>query len=456
MPNFAAMPTSKKQPDLAWQVSLLNDSADALAGRGQLEDANRVYEQILEIAPYHLRALDFVAARAYERGDTGLGLELLHRSLQANPNRPLTYQNLGLLHKARGEYDQALEALERALALRPAYPMALVHKGSILELLGRDREAVRAYLQAWKQAPGFQQARYSERTPAHVRELLFHTAEVISQARTELLDRALAELRAQHDGVALRRIEQFVDGYLGKTTPTSKHAMQRPSFLYFPELEPRAFFEREEFGWIMELESATAEIRGELLAVLQKPEELHPYVQVNAQDPAQWKELNNSPQWSSFHFYKGGERHAAHCAQCPITAGVIAKLPLPYTPSHSPEVFFSILKPGTHIPPHHGLGNYKIVVHLPLIVPGDCAIRVGNETRTWTEGHCLIFDDSFQHEAWNKSNESRSVLILEVWNPQLSIAEQHAVAAVLGVIRDFEREYGAAAPRADHEIHPSS
>lgn len=450
------MPTSKKQPNLAWQVSMLNDSAGALASRGQLEDASHVYEQILEIAPYHLHALDFLAARAYERGDTGLGLELLHRSLRASPNRPLAYQNLGLMHKARGEYDQALEALERTLELRPAYPMALVHKGSILELLGRDHEAVRAYLQAWKQAPGFQQARYSERTPAHVRELLSHSAYCISQARKELLDRALAELRTQHDRTALERVEQFADVYLGNIAPKYKHAMQRPAFLYFPELEPRAFFEREEFAWLEELESATAEIRHELRTVLQQPEELQPYVQVDAQDPAQWKELNNSPQWSSFHFYRAGERHDTHCAQYPITAGVIEKLPLVYTPGHSPEVFFSILKPGTHIPPHHGLGNYKIAVHLPLIVPGDCAIRVGNETRAWSEGRCLIFDDSFQHEAWNRSDESRAVLILEVWNPQLSAVEQHAVQVVLGVIRDFEYEYGAATPTPAHATNPLS
>ena len=450
------MPTSKKQPDLAWQVSLLSDSASALAGRGQLEDATRIYEQILEIAPYHVQALDFLASRAYERGDTGLGLGLLQRSLRASPDRPLAYQNLGLMHKARSEYDLALQALERALELRPVYPMAQVHKGSILELMGHDREAVRAYLQAWKQAPGFQQARFSERTPAHVRELLSHSADAISRAREELLSKALSALRASNEAAALTRIEQFADLYLGKSIPKYQHAMQRPSFLYFPDLEPHAFFEPQDFDWSAALETAASDIRGELLAVLQQPDKLDPYVQIEAQDPAQWKELNHSLQWSSFHIYKGGERNEAHCRQCPVTAAAVEKLPLVRTPGHSPEVFFSILKPNTHIPPHVGLANYKLAVHLPLIVPSDCAIRVGNETRTWTEGRCLIFDDSFQHEAWNKSDELRAVLILEVWNPQLSAAEQQAVAAVLGIIRDFEHEYGAAskltAARVDRDF----
>lgn len=430
-------------PDSARQLKMLSASAAELMRRGQLEDAEQVYQQILQLAPYHITALDFLAMRAFAKGDAGLSVELLERSVRAVPERPLSFQNLALAYKARGEYAAALAALERALELQPVFPMALIHKGSLLELLGQHRDAIRTYLQAWKQKPNFQQLRFSGQVPVHIRELLSHSADTISQARIELLDRALAELRAQNDHDALQRIEQFAALYLGTARPKYKHAMQRPAFLFFPELEAKAFFERTEFNWVAELEAATAGIREELLVLLQQqPQELQPYVQVNAQDPAQWKELNNSPQWSSFHFYKAGERLDSHCVQCPVTAGVIEKLPLVHTPSHTPEVFFSVLKPGTHIPPHHGLGNYKIAVHLPLVVPGDCAIRVGNETRTWSEGQCLIFDDSFQHEAWNKSSELRAVLILEIWNPQLSSVERQAVTAVLGVIQDFGAKYG--------------
>ncbi len=436
------MPTSSIPKDPAWQVKALSDSAAELVRRGQDGEAAQVYEQILEAAPYHEQALDFLATRAYERGDMNLSLELLERALRAKPERPVIYQNLGIVHKARGEYDLALEAMDRALALQPAYPMALLHKGTILESLGRHQQAIRAYLLAWTLAPRFQQLRLSQQTPAPMRELLSHSADVVNQARFELLDKAYAPIRARFDAAALLRAGEFAETYLGRIVPQYTHAMQRPAFLYFPGLQPQAFFERTDFDWVNELESATAGIREELLAVLQRPNELQPYVQVTAQDPAQWKELNYSSQWSSFHLYKGGERNASHCSQCPVTASVIEKLPLVRTPGHSPEVFFSILKPGTHIPPHHGLANYKIAVHLPLMVPADCAIRVGNETRAWSEGQCLVFDDSFQHEAWNKSGELRAVLILEVWNPQLSTAEQLAVAAVLSVIRDFEREYG--------------
>jgi len=57
--------------------------------------------------------------------------------------------------------------------------------------------------------------------------------------------------------------------------------------------------------------------------------------------------------------------------------------------------------------------------HLPLVVPDPdlCAIRVGNETVHWKEGELIIFDDSFDHEAWNKSNKDRIVLMFDIPNP---------------------------------------
>lgn len=433
--------TPNNLPDTAQQLKVLSASAEELAHRGQVEQAEQVYTHILEIAPYHTRSLDFLAMRAYERGNTDLSLELLDRSLDSNPDRPVAYQNIGLVHKLRGEYDLALEALGRAIQLQPTYPVALLHKGSILELLGRRREAVSVYLLAWTQAPEFQHVRYSEHVSRNMRELIARSADAIKGARTEILDRVFWQLNEQQDALESARVRQLYDIYIGNAEPEYAHAKQQPAFLYFPGLRPRAFYEREDFDWVPELELATHRIREELLAVLQHSDNLQPYVQLTATDLAQWKELNYSPDWSSFHLYKAGERIDSHSQRCPFTTATIEKLPLVSTPNQAPEVFFSILKPGTHIPPHYGLANYKLAVHLPLIIPGDCAIRVGDETRTWMEDQCLIFDDSFEHEAWNNSNELRAVLILEVWNPQLSLIERQLVEAILHAIQEFDREY---------------
>ncbi len=78
-------------------------------------------------------------------------------------------------------------------------------------------------------------------------------------------------------------------------------------------------------------------------------------------------------------------------------------------------------------------------VHLALIVPDDCSLRCGPETRGWSEGQCIIFDDSFEHEAWNRSDGLRAVLILETWNPHLSETEKTALTLLCNAISDWEQ-----------------
>lgn len=436
------MQDQKDTPAIARQVAILSESAAELARRGQREEAAKIYERICEVAPYHIGALEFLAMRAHNRGDTDLSLQLLERCLQVNSTRAITYMNMGIVYKVRGEHPLALQAFDKALELQPVYPQVLLNKGAVLEQLGRDPEAVRVYFRAFKQAPVLRLPGQIE-VPPKLQKLAFHADELIVQTTSKLLETALAPLRAAHGNEEFRRIDEFLELYTGKRQPQYLHVLQRPAFLYFPGLEPRTFFERSEFDWCAGLEAATADIQAELLDVLKDSEGLKPYVELAVPDAAQWTDLNHSLQWSSFHLYKNGDRVEENCRRCPATLEAIEKLPLTRTPGHSPEAFFSILKPGTHIPPHYGLANYKVAVHLPLVVPGHCAIRVGNEIRDWQEGQCLVFDDSFKHEAWNKSGEMRAVLILDVWNPQLSLAERAAVTAVLGVIQQLEREYGS-------------
>jgi aspartyl/asparaginyl beta-hydroxylase (cupin superfamily) len=87
-------------------------------------------------------------------------------------------------------------------------------------------------------------------------------------------------------------------------------------------------------------------------------------------------------------------------------------------------IYLSRMRGGTHIAAHRGPTNLRLRCHLGIEVPsGDCAIRVGDETRHWEEGSCLVFDDSFEHEAWNHTEQDRIVLIVDLWHPGLSGTE---------------------------------
>jgi aspartyl/asparaginyl beta-hydroxylase (cupin superfamily) len=98
---------------------------------------------------------------------------------------------------------------------------------------------------------------------------------------------------------------------------------------------------------------------------------------------------------------------------------------------------FSALQPGTRIPPHTGVANTRLVVHLPLIVPEGCGFRVGNETRHWREGQAWVFDDTIEHEAWNDSAEPRVIFICDVWNPRLSEFECQLIAEMMMAMDKF-------------------
>jgi aspartyl/asparaginyl beta-hydroxylase (cupin superfamily) len=95
------------------------------------------------------------------------------------------------------------------------------------------------------------------------------------------------------------------------------------------------------------------------------------------------------------------------------------------------------LTPGARIPPHTGVTNTRLIVHLGIAVPDRCSFRVGNDTREWRRGKAWVFDDTIEHEARNDSDRTRVVLIFDIWNPYLSAAERDLVCALLAAQREY-------------------
>jgi aspartyl/asparaginyl beta-hydroxylase (cupin superfamily) len=214
--------------------------------------------------------------------------------------------------------------------------------------------------------------------------------------------------------------------------------LQQPSSFYFPGLPQRQYYERGEFDWLPQVEAAVPAMRDELLAVLADVKDFAPYVEVTAERPSAANPLINDPSWGAFYFWRNGEIVTENAARCPATMAALEAVPMPTINQRSPIALWSLLKPGTHIQPHHGLLNTRLICHIPLIVPGGCALRVGNETREWREGEALIFDDSFEHEAWNRSDQTRVVLLFEIWRPEISPEERAALIAIFETINDYQ------------------
>jgi aspartyl/asparaginyl beta-hydroxylase (cupin superfamily) len=208
---------------------------------------------------------------------------------------------------------------------------------------------------------------------------------------------------------------------------------------YFPGLPQRPFYERDEFDWLPRLEAQVPAIRAELDAVLADGDDgFQPYVERAEGRPAPANPLLDDPSWSAFFLWKNGEPVAANAARCPVTMAALAATPRPMIANWSPMGLFSVLRPGTHIRPHHGVLNTRLICHLPLIVPPGCGIRVGAETREWCEGETLIFDDSFEHEAWNRGDATRVVLLFEVWRPEITADERAALTRIFELIDTYQ------------------
>ena len=240
----------------------------------------------------------------------------------------------------------------------------------------------------------------------------------------DAVEAALADDLAAASPRDRRRFTAASDAMLGRRAIYAN----RCEGMHYPFLPADEYFDREHFPWLTKLEKATPVIRKELEAILAAADPgLSPYVAMPKGTPeGKWSGLDRSLDWSSLHLWREGKRIDEACARAPKTAAV-ERMPLARIPGRAPAVFFSVLKAGAHIPPHTGVTNTRTIIHLPLIVPGDCEFRVGGETREWREGEAFAFDDTIEHEAWNRSDKDRAVLILDCWNPHLSEAERKMI-----------------------------
>lgn len=200
----------------------------------------------------------------------------------------------------------------------------------------------------------------------------------------------------------------------------------RPYMFFVPDFPAVPTFSRTQTAWTQPLEAAFDSIKTEFLTL--SGQTAAPYVDAKGFMGPEWNALKGQDSWSSVHLYKDGQP-TEDTARCPQTCAVMNQIPVVEHNGNPMEVFFSVLKPGTHIPPHFGLANSRLTVHLPLIIPNDCAIRVSNTVHEWVEGETFLFDDSYNHEAWNKSDQTRVVLIFEAWRPDMTPGEIAAVEA---------------------------
>jgi aspartyl/asparaginyl beta-hydroxylase (cupin superfamily) len=362
---------------------------------------------------------------------------MLERATAIDPGNSRLFLNLATVLRSLNDSEAELAALKSALTIDPYFSLARFQRASLFEKQGKSKLAASEYHAALASLqPGTQ-------LPAVFRGVIEHAQRLVKTNNEELervLNERVRSVREQHVGERLDRYDDCIAAFLGK----KRIYVQQPLYTHFPRLPAIEFFEREQFPWLPAVEQATAAIRTELARLLSDSlQDFVPYLSHSPDAPLnQWRELNQSKRWSALFLYRDGALVSSNSDRCPETMQVLEKALNVRIKARAPTAFFSRLEPHTRIPPHTGVTNTRLTVHIPLVIPNGCGFRVGSQIREWVPGQALIFDDTIEHEAWNDSDEPRVIMIFDIWNPLLTQAERELISAATAGIAEFYADEG--------------
>lgn len=239
------------------------------------------------------------------------------------------------------------------------------------------------------------------------------------------IDDTMEQLRDRYGSALLGRVEDFVQSMTGAKPVEPASALQRPVLYFFPGLTDRAWHDTMP-AWMTRLENAFPAIRGELDALRARNAEFTPYVHgTDVEYRSEKFHLGAlSKNWTVYDLLEPDAEET-----CPETTRLIGQL---FRPEFGEPVTaqFSALRPGARIAPHCGIANFFLTAHMGLLHSEGCHIRVGAETRGWTEGKGFVFDDSFEHEVWHEGGDVRIVLLVRFWHPDLTDEEIESIGSL--------------------------
>jgi aspartyl/asparaginyl beta-hydroxylase (cupin superfamily) len=364
-------------------------------------------------------AIELEADKAAARGDYPLAVRLLEQVAPVAA-RVEVWTKLSAMRRASGDAKGAMAALDQALSLDPLDFIALLMRATQLFAAGKVDHAGVAYGRALAQAP--------DPPPSSLTPVL-----AVARDRHRAWQEHQADVFRKAIGSALSDVPKL-ERFITNTVRLTKPDREGPTHYCYPGLPEIPFLDCTRFPWLSQLEAATDAIQAEFEAVVaEKAAHLVPYIQYPDGVPIdQWRALNHNRDWTAIHLIDRGQVVEANARHCPLTLSLLCAIPQPQVAGAGPNAMFSLLAPGTHIPPHTGITNTRLVCHLPLIVPDGCWFRVGTDRRDWQQGQAWVFDDTIEHEAMNPSAALRVILIVDVWHPDLNEAERAGVAAVIG------------------------
>lgn len=423
-------------------VDTLLASARLLRARGHDDAAAASYTLALQNGPALAEAHGFLAAHALRRGAFAASATHGEQALKADPDDVQAHAVLGDALRRLMPLEHAERALRDILDEQPQAYTSGLHHAWLLERRGDAHAALLGYLRSIRIAQSHGLWRDDASTPPWLRELVQHAMQQAQSGRRRIFHDLLGGMIERYGRDGMTRVSDCLAMYLGETPTVYADPRQQPTFLYFPGLPIAPVFDRSQLSFADEYEARMPAIREEMYSVLAGSQGIEPFHYDLTRE--QRETMTRGAAWDAYFFDRDGVRLQQHHAACPQTSATLARLPLDHIRDHGPEVCFSILRPGAHILPHRGVTNTRSVLHLGLTIPDDCALNLLDVGEVhWQAGRCFAFDDTYVHEAWNRSDSTRVILLADIWNPHLSEVERAAVADLIAAIGDLNRATAA-------------
>jgi hypothetical protein len=360
---------------------------------------------------------------AFKNQDNNLGLTLLREYCAENTKDTDQLYRLAVIEEQIGLEENAIAAYLQCIKNIKNFMKAYLYGGYLLQKKGLLEKALAIYSLGNDQDERLSRLHHNENL-AYETRLRSHTANIaLRQHFTDLHTQSIGS----NEGNS--KIKNAVWPQTHTKPVEYLTEKQRPHLFYIPELSAKPVHDNNNFLWSKFVEGHFSEMTSEFSELLNLIKSKGtPYLDDGYKHGA-FDALAGSENWTALSLFKDGVANSALLALMPKTAAILEQLPLYKLDENPFEVFFSLLKAGQHITPHFGQSNHSLTVHLPIVVPKGGYLTVADQKIFWQKGKVIIFDDSFEHEAINPSNEDRVVLIFSIWHPGLTKVEQQEVLA---------------------------
>jgi tetratricopeptide (TPR) repeat protein len=124
------------------------EQAVKLHDAGNLDDADRLYREILRVEARHPQVWHNLGLIAQARGELSQAAQMLSRAVQLDGAQPSYHNNLGIVLQLASRHADATTCYRRALELNPRYAEAHCNLGSVLKDQGQLPEAIACYNRA--------------------------------------------------------------------------------------------------------------------------------------------------------------------------------------------------------------------------------------------------------------------------------------------------------------------